>query len=41
MEIVENVNGLVAASRELIQSERQLEADRLAFDAAQKKFDKE
>jgi len=40
LEIVENVNGLVAASRELIQSERQLEADRLAFDAAQKKFDK-
>ncbi len=40
LEIVENVNSMVAANRELSQAQNQLQADRLAFEAAQKKFDK-
>lgn len=40
LEIVENVNSMIAASRELLQAQNQLKADRLAFDAAQKKYDK-
>lgn len=40
LEIVENINGLVATSKELTQVQNQLEADRLAFEAAQKKYEK-
>lgn len=40
LEIVENVNSMVAASRELSQAQKQLQADMLAFEAAQKKYDK-
>ncbi|MGE0077359.1 MAG: TolC family protein [Bacteroidales bacterium] len=40
LEIVENVNSMAAASRELVQTQNQLQADKLAFDAAQKKYDK-
>ena len=34
-----NYNGLTASGKELQQSEKQMEADKLAFQAAQKKFD--
>lgn len=40
LEIVENVNSMIAASRELKQAQNQLEADKLAFEAAQKKYDR-
>lgn len=38
-EMEQNANDLNAAWKELRQSEKQLEADRLAFEASQKKFD--
>lgn len=38
--VVENVNSMVAASLELAQVQNQMEADKLAFEAAQKKYDK-
>ena len=40
LEITDNVNKYIAAEKEYRQAKVQLAADRLAFDAAQKKYDK-